>query len=79
MSKLTERSLNQAIDKAGGVLEFVARVNAHRRTKAAKMKVSRFMVWRWRQKGRVPAEFVLTVEDITGVSRVRLRPDLYPG
>lgn len=28
--------------------------------------------------GRVPAERVLAIEEVTGVSRHRLRPDLYP-
>lgn len=32
----------------------------------------------WLAKGRVPAERVLKIEALTGVSRHRLRPDLYP-
>lgn len=32
----------------------------------------------WIRHGRVPAERVLQVEEATGVSRHRLRPDLYP-
>lgn len=32
----------------------------------------------WRKAGRVPAGRVLVVEKATGVSRSRLRPDLYP-
>ena len=28
--------------------------------------------------GRVPAERVLKIEEVTGVSRHELRPDLYP-
>jgi len=36
---------------------------------------TRMNVWQWR---RVPAEYVLSVERATGVSRHDLRPDLYP-
>jgi len=36
-------------------------------------------VWKWLQSGkRLPAEYVLTVEAATGVSRHLLRPDIYP-
>ena len=35
-------------------------------------------VWEWRRRGRIPAERVLQVERVTGVSRHILRPDLYP-
>jgi DNA-binding transcriptional regulator YdaS (Cro superfamily) len=37
-------------------------------------------VWYWlkRSKRGVPAEFVLPIERVTGVSRHDLRPDLYP-
>jgi DNA-binding transcriptional regulator YdaS (Cro superfamily) len=37
-------------------------------------------VWYWLEKSKkgVAAEFVLTIERETGVSRSELRPDLYP-
>ena len=37
-------------------------------------------IWYWlkRSKRGVPAEFVLLIEHATGVSRHKLRPDLYP-
>lgn len=34
-------------------------------------------VHEWRQRGRVPAERVLAIEEATGVSRHELRPDVY--
>lgn len=41
--------------------------------------VSTTAVWKWMQiSRRVPAEFVLKVEALTGVSRHELRPDIYP-
>jgi len=42
---------------------------------AAELRVTPQAVYKWR---RVPAEQVLHVERITGVSRHELRPDLYP-
>jgi DNA-binding transcriptional regulator YdaS (Cro superfamily) len=39
--------------------------------------IDKSTVMRW-ENGRVPAERVLEVERITGVSRHDLRPDLYP-
>lgn len=42
---------------------------------AEKIGVTRAAVYNWR---RVPAERVLEIERITGVSRHVLRPDLYP-
>jgi len=32
----------------------------------------------WRIRNRIPAECVLDVERVTGVSRTKLRPDIYP-
>jgi hypothetical protein len=37
--------------------------------------ISRQAVYKWR---RVPHEHVLSVEAITGISRHRIRPDIYP-
>lgn len=35
-------------------------------------------VWEWRKRGKVPAERVLQLEAVTGLSRHAIRPDLYP-
>lgn len=42
-----------------------------------RLGVDKATVTRWAQK-RVPAERVLEIERLTGVSRHQLRPDLYP-
>lgn len=43
------------------------------------LEVSQPTIWRWlNQSKQLPAEFVLTVEEATGVSRHDLRPDIYP-
>ena len=43
---------------------------------ARRLEISPTAVRKWR--ARIPAERVLDVERITGVSRCDLRPDLYP-
>lgn len=49
--------------------------------KGVRMEIARALdlspsaVWQWE---KVPAEFVHTVESITGIPRSELRPDLYP-
>ena len=46
---------------------------------ARALKLERRRVWTWFQPGRrIPGERVLAVERATGISRYRLRPDLYP-
>ncbi len=45
---------------------------------ARKLGVSPQAVSAWRARGRVPAERVLQIEQLTGVSRHMLRPDIYP-
>jgi DNA-binding transcriptional regulator YdaS (Cro superfamily) len=44
---------------------------------AKRLDISRQAVDKWRRAG-VPAERVLFLESISGVSRSELRPDLYP-
>jgi len=56
--------IQQAIDKAGGTAPL-----------AAALGIKAPSIYSWR---RVPAERVLDVERITGISRRKLRPDLYP-
>lgn len=44
---------------------------------ANRLNVNKAAVSRW-VRGRVPAERVLPIERLTGISRHELRPDLYP-
>ncbi len=60
---MRDPGLNEAIEAAGGVTELARRIG-----------VAQPSVSNWNQ---VPAERVIVVEKATGVSRVRLRPDLY--
>jgi TorA maturation chaperone TorD len=59
-----DEGLRVAIEAAGGVGRL-----------AALLGISQPSVSNWQ---RVPAERVLSVEALTGVSRTRLRPDIYP-
>jgi DNA-binding transcriptional regulator YdaS (Cro superfamily) len=45
---------------------------------ARKLGIRCQSVQQWVRRSRVPAERVLEVEDITGVPRYLIRPDLYP-
>jgi TorA maturation chaperone TorD len=60
---MSDRGLQEAIRAAGGVTELARRIG-----------VTQPSVSNWR---RVPAERVLAVEEVTGVTRDLLRPDLY--
>ncbi len=61
---MRDPALDRAIGAAGGV-----------RALARSVGVSQPAISSWK---RVPADRVLSVEALTGVSRSELRPDLYP-
>ncbi|MBO6755440.1 MAG: helix-turn-helix domain-containing protein [Roseibium sp.] len=42
-----------------------------------RLGVGRAAVLKW-ENGRVPAERALSVEEVTGIPRWELRPDIYP-
>ena len=44
---------------------------------ARRLDINLSAVSRWFKRGQIPAERVIALEAITGVSRERLRPDLY--
>lgn len=60
-------ALDRAIERAGG-----------RQALADKIGVKYQAVQKWQTLNRLPAERVLTIESLTGVSRHELRPDIYP-
>src|SRR5215470_13399424 len=60
---MRDPGLRAAIEAAGGVSELARRVG-----------ISQPSVSNW---DKIPAERVVAVESVTGVSRVQLRPDLY--
>lgn len=45
---------------------------------AKKLGISNQRFQNWRQRGRVPPEWVIPLEKATGVSRHTIRPDIYP-
>lgn len=68
------KGIDLAIRAAGGQAA-LARALAQRTGKP----VRQGHIWAWLHRTyRVPAEYVLEIERVTGVSRHELRPDLYP-
>lgn len=58
--------IQEAVDKAGGQSKLAAAIG-----------VTRGYVHKMLKTGHVPAEQVRAIETATGVSREKLRPDLY--
>lgn len=59
-------ALKKAIDAAGSQTKLA---------KALDISPQRVQFW---TKSRLPSQWVIPVEKVTGVSRCELRPDLYP-
>jgi Bacterial toxin YdaS len=59
-------ALMRAIKEAGGLREL-----------AEHLGISKQAVHQW--KDRIPADYIVTIEHVTGVLRQELRPDLYQG
>ena len=59
-------ALNRAVDKSGGRKAFVESLGINYST-----------IQKWRERG-VPARWVLKIEEVSGISRHDLDPDLYP-
>lgn len=66
---MANEALKRACELAGGQKPLADRIGT-----------TQSQVWYWlaRSKKGVPAEFVLSIEKETGVSRTELRPDLWP-
>jgi DNA-binding transcriptional regulator YdaS (Cro superfamily) len=45
---------------------------------AAELKVNKSQVTRWNQS-RVPVERIVQIEEVTGIPRQKLRPDVFAG
>jgi DNA-binding transcriptional regulator YdaS (Cro superfamily) len=61
-------ALQEAVQKVGG-----------QKALGDLLETSQPRVWNWIHRDKkVPAEYVLKIERLTGVSRHDLRPDLYP-
>lgn len=66
-------ALEQAISIAGTQAELA------RRIATAERPIKQQHVWNWLKRDKkVPPEVVLDIERETGVSRHKLRPDIYP-
>lgn len=70
----TMSALRRAIDSAGSQVALASGLAAE-----TGRPVRQGHIWAWlHRSNRVPAEYVLPIERLYGVSRHDLRPDLYP-
>lgn len=60
-------SIERAVQAAGGP-----------KAVAEKLEIKRQAVEKWIKHERLPADRVLIIEALSGISRHELRPDLYP-
>lgn len=66
--------LQAAINAAGGQTQLAKRIS-----ELLNKPVKQQQIWNWLNRNkRVPADKVLVVEQASGISRSKLRPDLYP-
>lgn len=65
---MSKEAILKACERAGGQSALARRLGLK----------SQGSISNWISRGRIPAEQVLSVERISGVSRHDLRPDLYP-
>lgn len=75
------KGLELAIEQSGGNQSKLAKLlSANQKDKGRQpTNVRQQDVWRWLNKtGRVPAEIVLSIEEVTGVARHLVRPDIFP-
>lgn len=63
----SETAIGKAIEAVGGIQQLADLVGIRYQA-----------VYKWSVRGTVPAERVLRIEQLTGISRHDLRPDLYP-
>lgn len=71
ISESMRSALSEAIEKADGQTAFAQLIST------AERPVSQQLVSYWLKKGELPAELVLRVEFLTGISRNALRPDVF--
>ncbi|MGO2335946.1 transcriptional regulator [Providencia sp.] len=66
--------LQTAITAAGGQTQLAKRIS-----ELLNKPVKQQQIWNWLNRNkRIPADKVLVVEQASGISRSKLRPDLYP-
>jgi len=72
MESVGLEALEEAIRAAGSQAELARRISS------AERPIKQGHVWNWLNRdGKVPAEVVRDIERETGVSRHRLRPDVF--
>jgi len=73
---MSKEALLEAVDKVGGQTALAEAINA--RVSGSDLKQANVWFWLNEAKGEVPpSEYCLAIEDASGVSRYRLRTDVY--
>jgi DNA-binding transcriptional regulator YdaS (Cro superfamily) len=72
------KALHEAIEKAEGQTALAAKLNQTPFAKRLGRKLKQQNINKWLTLGHIPYGWVLSVEEVTGISRQRLRPDVYP-
>jgi DNA-binding transcriptional regulator YdaS (Cro superfamily) len=72
------KALRQAIDQAGGQTALAAKINQTAFAKRRGKKLKQQNINKWLLLGHIPYGWVLSVEEVVGISREKLRPDVYP-
>jgi DNA-binding transcriptional regulator YdaS (Cro superfamily) len=68
-----QKALQEAIDIAGGQSELARKLSS-----AANGLIKQQQVWNWlHREKKPPSKHVVFIETLTGISRERLRPDIF--
>lgn len=70
-----QQALLEAIDCVGGQSELARKLTAN-----SDRLVRQQHIWNWlNREKRPPVKFSIIIEDVTGVTKERLRPDVFKG
>jgi len=65
---MSKKHLQKAVAAAGSQSEL-----------ARQIQVSQQLIWNWLNRDKkIPSEYVLKLERVSGISRHKWRPDIYP-
>ena len=72
------KALHDAIEAAGGQTALANRLNETKLARKIGRKLKQQNINIWIGLGHIPTGWVLPVEEVVGISRTTLRPDVYP-
>ncbi len=74
-------AVRDAVDELGGLANTARKLKEHlisvgREEDAKKMAIGKIWSWVHRDKSGIPVHFIVDMEEISGISREKLRPDI---